>query len=282
MSSDTIAAGTPFSAQKTQQLLAAFRRDGFVHVPGVLQAAEIDALRRAADRLLDDPALQAKENPQRHDRRYVQMHSKDGVETPFILRNTIELDPLFVALLTRQPILGLAEAAVGPDCRFCGQNVLRSPPAVAIENWHVDGGVHFPVPEDVPRHDPRIPPPVLWLTVQIALSDVETLAHGPTQYVPGSHFSGRGPNHQEDPTFEDQGPVSILCKAGDIYLHDPQCWHRGAPNTSTRTRYLMQSQYAVDWAYRRFGWMNRVPVPEKFRREADDRTLQLLGQSRPL
>ena len=62
---------------------------------------------------------------------------------------------------------------------------------------------------------------------------------------------------------------------------DPQCWHRGAPNTSDRTRYLMQSQYAVEWAFHRFGWMNRVPVPEKDLRTSNERLLQVLGRRRP-
>ena len=54
------------------------------------------------------------------------------------------------------------------------------------------------------------------------------------------------------PTFEGRGPTSILCKAGDIYLTNHQCWHRGAPNTSDRTRYVMQLQYAQRWADARF------------------------------
>ncbi|MDE2722950.1 MAG: phytanoyl-CoA dioxygenase family protein [Gemmatimonadota bacterium] len=43
----------------------------------------------------------------------------------------------------------------------------------------------------------------------------------------------------------------------------------------------MQSQYAVDWAFRRFGWMNRVPIPEDARVSASDRLLQLLGGRHP-
>ncbi len=54
-----------------------------------------------------------------------------------------------------------------------------------------------------------------------------------------------------------------------------------APNTSKRTRYLFQTQYAVDWAFRRFGWMNRVPVPESELRRADDSLLKVLGVQRP-
>ena len=78
--------------------------------------------------------------------------------------------------------------------------------------------------------------PVMWITVQVALTDIESIEHGPTQYVPGSHYSGRTPNDQENPVFDGIGPVSAFSKAGDIYLQDPMCWHRGAPNTSDRTR----------------------------------------------
>ena len=275
-----IQSGEPLSEEKTREIVAAFRRDGFAHVPGVLEEEEMRALRDRTDELLDDPRLAEVEDLELHDRRYVQMTRGDD-RKPFILRGTIALDPIFREMLPREPILSLAEAVVGPNCRFCGQNVLRNQTGVAIERWHVDGSVHFPVPDDVPRHDPRIPPPVLWITVQMALTDIDRIEHGPTQYVPGSHLSGRDPNDPENPEFEGRGPVSVFCKAGDIYLQDPQCWHRGAPNTSGRTRYLMQSQYAVDWAYRRFGWMNAVPVPEDERPPAGSRLDQLLGGRHP-
>ena len=39
---------------------------------------------------------------------------------------------------------------------------------------------------------------------------------------------------------------------GDIYFTNHQAWHRGAPNTSDRIRYVMQLQYAQRWADRRF------------------------------
>jgi hypothetical protein len=270
--------GTPLDAERTRDIVTRFRRDGFVHVPGILQADEITGLRDLTDRLIEQWG--DREDPERHDPHYVQRHRhSDGRETPFILRNTIELDPVFPTMLVREPILSLAQAIVGEGARFCGQNVLRNPPGVAIENWHVDGAVHFPLPDDVPRH--AAPPATLWLTVQIALTDVDDVRHGPTQYVPGSHLSGRHPNSTSWPTFEGRGPVSVLCKAGDIYIQDPQCWHRGGPNTSERTRYLMQSQYAVDWAFRRFGWMNRVPVDEQVLRDADDNLLRVLGRRRP-
>lgn len=278
-----IISAEPFEVEKTEAIVEGFYRDGFVYIPGVLTANEVAALRATTDQFFADPDFADKTNPELGDPRYIQLgkHKESGEELPFILRNTIELDGIFRDVLLREPILSLAEALVGPDPKFCGQNVLRNLPGVAIERWHVDGVVHNPLPEGVPRHDPRIRLPVLWFTVQMALTDIELIDHGPTQYVPGSHYSGRGPNDQEHPQFEGREPISIFCKAGDIYLQDPQCWHRGGPNRSERTRYILQSQYAARWAYTRFGLYNRVPVPEDVLRNASDRLLEVLGRSRP-
>ena len=157
MAASPIAKGKPFNDADTRQIVDSLHREGFVHIPSVLEPDEIVALRKKTDSLLDNPVLAAKVNPDLHDRRYVQIKTdtETGAEHPFILRNTIELDPIFLDMLLREPILSLAEAIVGPNCRFCGQNVLRSSAGVAIENWHCDGAVHFPVPDDIPRHDAR-------------------------------------------------------------------------------------------------------------------------------
>ncbi len=275
--------GEPFSTEKTAQIAQQFFRDGFVHIPGVLTDEEVTALRQKTDEFFADPHLAERTNPDLADVRYIQMgaHSDSGEHLPFILRNTIELDPIFRDMLLREPILSLAEAIVGKDCKFCGQNVLRNLPGLSIDRWHVDGSVHFPVTDEMPRHDPRLRMPVMWFTVQMALNDIDSIEQGPTQYVRGSHYSGRHPNDTQNPEFEGNKPVSVFCKAGDIYLQDPQCWHRGAPNRSNQTRYILQSQYAAYWAYWRFSLCNSVPVPEDALQNASDRLLDLLGRSRP-
>ena len=188
MNTTPILPGEPFSEVKTQQIAEQFHRDGFVHIPGVLTSEEITALRDTTDRLFADPSLAERTNPHLADTRYIQVrpHDESGEELPFILRNTIELDPIFREMLFREPILSLAEAIVGEGCKFCGQNVLRNLPGLSIERWHVDGGVHFPLPEDVPRFDPRIQMQVLWITVQMALTDIETIDQGPHSTSPAA------------------------------------------------------------------------------------------------
>ena len=110
-------------------------------------------------------------------------------------------------MLLREPILSLAEAIVGENCKFCGQNVLRNLPGLSIDRWHVDGSVHFPVTDEMPRHDPRLRMPVMWFTIQMALNDIDTIEEGPTQYVRVTHYSGRHPNDQDNPEFEGNKPV---------------------------------------------------------------------------
>lgn len=268
--------------EEMRQIVDTFRTDGYVHVPGVLTTGEVETLKARTEVFFADHKLAERYNPDLADHRYIQTKlDNKGEVRPFILRNTIELDALYRDILVREPILSLAEAIVGKDCVFCGQNVLRNLPGMAIDDWHVDGEVHFSVPDDVPRHHEDTPPPTLWITVQMALTDTEAIEFGPTQYVPGSHFSGHNPNSQKNPEFEGRGPETVFCKAGDIYIQDPQCWHRGAPNLSSRTRYLIQSQYARRWAWWRFSLCNGVPVADDDLEQSSERLLRLLARSRP-
>ena len=146
MANSPILKGEPFSEEKTAQIAEQFFRDGFVYIPGVLTEGEVTALREKSDEFFADPKLAEITNPELADVRYIQMgaHAESQETLPFILRNTIELDPIFRDMLLREPILSLAEAIVGENCKFCGQNVLRNLPGLSIDRWHVDGSVHFP------------------------------------------------------------------------------------------------------------------------------------------
>jgi len=213
-----------------------FFREGCVLIPHVLSADEVDALRAKTD----------------HYAAVAEPGSKhfSFAGNAFVLRYCHELDPLFAAMMTHEPILQVVHAVLGTDAKFNAMNVIRNGQGQAIARWHVDDVLEFPLPPEIDRFDARIRMPLLWMTVQVALSDIDDLAHGPTQFVPTSHYSGRKPT--EPLEFEGHGSQSVFCKAGDIYLTNHQCWHRGAPNLSERVRYLMQIQYAKGWADRRF------------------------------
>ncbi len=238
-----------------------FNREGYVHLPGVLSSAEVAALKDRIDEAFEDPACQSE------DRRYAEIS----------MVRMFELDPMFRDMLVREPIISVIEAILGDNCHVIANNVVRNPPGMAIDAFHVDDVVWFPLPDEIERHDPRMIIPGV-INVQLPMTDVPTVEHGPTQVVPGSHYSGRQPNDTTAPEFEDRGVHSILSEAGDAYLQHGQVWHRGAPNRSDQTRCLLQQCYAARHVSQRFYPFLTYAMPEHVLEGADERLLRVLGK----
>lgn len=266
ISSPIVQDAIPFSPEETEKIKAEFARDGYRLIPGVLQRQEIEALKEGIDRVMDEPRWKESEN----------------LYGTFLGVRLFEVDPVFRDLLVREPIIGIAEAILGKSCHLMAQNAVRNAPGQAIDYFHADVDadldVEFPCPEGLTRHDARYQLPAFRLTIQMLLTDVESIEYGPTEFIPGSHYSGRKPDDARNPNFEDRKPVPILGKAGDIYLHNGQCWHRGAPNTSTRTRYLLQSAYCQRWVAQRFYPFLNYRMPDHVLEGASERLLRVLGK----
>ena len=252
-----------YSPAEIAGYVEAFHRDGFVTVPGVLAPEEIVGLKAAIDRVFDEP-------------RYVDSYnSLEG----YIALRMFEIDaPLFLPLLTREPLITLAETLLGPDCHIIAQNALRNGPGRAVDTFHVDEGPFFPIDNpEIPRHDARLRMPVFVVNCTYALTDIPSAEYGPTQCVPGSHYAGRAHNDPKNPTFEGRGAESILCKAGDLYLFNNQVWHRGAPNTSDRVRYITGAGFSRRFIAQRFFPFVNYQLPKEVMDIADDRTRRVLG-----
>jgi len=215
MSSQTLVApAEPFSPEKNRALADEFMREGCLLIPDVLTQDEVAALKDGIDRVFDDPRAQTTDT-----------------FYGWVAVRLFEWDNIFRDMLVREPIISLMETILGKDCHMMANNCIRNPPGQALDSFHADiQELLWPsMPDEIPRFDARLKFPCHVLSVQIPLTDIESIEYGPTQYVPRSHYSGRAPNDSQNPTFEGQGPVSILCKAGDIYLQHSQVWHRGAP-----------------------------------------------------
>jgi ectoine hydroxylase-related dioxygenase (phytanoyl-CoA dioxygenase family) len=256
----------PFSAAETRRITEDVFRDGYRLIPGVLQPGEIAALKDAIDRMFANP----------------RWRKTDNIYNDFVAVRLFECGNIFRDMLVREPIISLVESILGKSCHLMADGVVRNKPGQAIDNFHADVdevvGVEFPCPPGIPRHDPRYRLPMFRLVVQIPLTDIESVEYGPTEYVPGSHYSGRIPNDSKHPTFEGRGPVPVLCKAGDIYLHHGQTWHRGAPNTSNRRRYLYQLCYSQRWVAQRFYPFLNYKMPARVLKGAEERLLRVLGK----
>jgi ectoine hydroxylase-related dioxygenase (phytanoyl-CoA dioxygenase family) len=258
---DTHPVGSPLDPTAKADLLDRFHRDGFALLPGVL-AEQAPQLRDLVDRAFAEHAVGGSTN--RYD--------------DIVMARMFELDESFQRLLTAEPFISLAEEVLGANCHLVAQNCVRNPPGRAIDVFHADEEVFCTLPSELPRFDARMRMPVFVFTFQILLSDVPTVEHGPTQFVPGSHYAGRQPDDLRDPSFEGRRSVSMLGRAGDVYLHNGQCWHRGAPNTSDRTRYLLQIAYGRRWVANRFHPFIDYRLPDHVRARADERCLRVLGK----
>ena len=182
--------GKPFSAEETQRIVEQFNRDGYYFFGEVFTQEEAATLKALMEQKHNDPRM--------HD------EAGDHIRGVGMMR-MFEYDKTFRDLIVREPYVSLAEAILGEDCHMMSQNALRYGPGQG-GGWHSDDKLHFPLPDDVPRHDPRITLPCFVINVLIPLINIETIDDGPTQVVPGSHYSGRKPPAEENPTFEGKGP----------------------------------------------------------------------------
>jgi hypothetical protein len=252
----------PLSKERTAEIVNTFQRDGVAIVGKVFSADEIAALKAGFDRIFSDPAMEKTNN----------------IYCDFIAVRLFECDRIFRDIMVREPLIGLMETILGPQCHLIANNAVRNKPGQAVDNFHADDEVWFPLPAEVPRFDARMTFPSFIIGCHIALTDIEADEYGPLQYVPGSQYSGRQPDDLKQPRFEGSGPRSVHVEAGTLYLQHPQVWHRGAPNTSTRTRYLLQYAYARRFIAQRFYPFLNYRMPDHVLDGASERMLRILGR----
>ena len=251
-----------FSDARIATIVEEFNREGWVHLPCVLTPDEVAELLAGIERVRRDPTAKS-------------MHHTDS-NWSFV--RLFERERIFRDMIVREPMISLGEALLGPNCHLIADGAVYNPPGIAITRWHVDDGLYFPLPDNIPRHDPGVTIPNLIVNFQMMLTDVPSVEYGPTQVIPRSHYAGHVPNSQKNPTFDGQGPVSIPCKAGDLYLQHSQLWHRGAPNTSDRRRCLYQFSYGDRRIAQRFYPFLNYRVPDHVLEDADERMLRLFGK----
>lgn len=204
----------------TATRLRAMHEQGFVLLPGVLDAQRIARLRTAIDRL----------QPEHWDYTGLVDHYKC----------VFNRDPLWLPYLDPPGVIELAEAALGDDCHVIGQTAWRSHPGFIGADLHLDYLVMELPPELLA--DPAFVLPMQICTAHLYLDDIdEDLC--PTLVIPGSHRAGRQPAAGET-RWQGRAAEPVLCRAGDVLFFRSELWHAGSRNSTTdRVRYLLQVHY---------------------------------------
>lgn len=198
-------------------------RDGVVHLPALLDAAEVAELVADVDRVYqqvppDDRNPQRPEE-EREDYRYEMFNRSAAVQR----------------LVADRRLLDVVEPLLGEDCHVIANTAWRNAPRADDSHggtfWHTDAGPHVPRPAGVPWDD-RIPYPVFAVAMHVYLQDCP-LEAGPTEVIPGSHRSGRpvplDRTSDDRLTCDARVGVVFAAKAGDVVMFASDAWHRRHP-----------------------------------------------------
>ena len=212
---------------------ARFRRDGFLHVPGVLKPAELARFGAAVD--------EAVAVRKRGDTRT--LDEKTPYEQSFLQCQYIWEDFPGVRPLTFHPRIGeLAAALIG---------------AQRIRLWHDQALYKEAGGRETEAHTDQPYWPIAQtdtITAWVPLSDVDE-ASGCMGYVPGSHrakaefvdiFQARGDGEALLARHADTPPVFVRCALGDVIFHHGSTVHMAKANRSAATRRVYTAIYFRD------------------------------------
>jgi hypothetical protein len=209
-----------------------YRRDGFVHIPGLLPADEMPALAAAVD-----AAVATRKT---HDTR--SLDEKSPYEQSFIQCQYLWEDFPAVRPLMFHPALGEALGALlgAEKVRLWHDQALYKEPGGRETDAHQDHA-YWPIAEA----------DTVTAWIPLAEIDHETGCMG---YVPGSHLGevefvdifskpGSGADLVARQAAE---PVWVPCKPGDVIFHHGRTVHLAKPNCSGRMRRVYTGIYFKD------------------------------------
>lgn len=196
----------------TQDQIRQLQVEGYLILPGVIDAAWLEALRTATARQLDlegenaGAEFRKEENAQR-------------------LANLVDKGCVFQQVIGHPELLEAAQAVLGPDFKLGSLNYRAAEPlSNSSQPLHCDMGL-------LPDAKGNAVFNSIWLL------DDFTPQNGATRFVPGSHVSGKLPQQAlADPWAAHPGERLALGAAGDVILMNAHLWHGGTANRTVAPR----------------------------------------------
>jgi len=205
------------AGQLTELDKARLDQDGFLPLPGILDAGRLQAIRRRLAELSAAEGWQAG----------AEVHQEEGTDR---LADLVNKDPVFDVCFTHPKILAAMAYVLG-DFTLSSLNARAALPGHGQQRLHADWGV-------------AVDPGNYRVCNSIWLIDDFTQANGPTRVVPGSHRSAQLPREvMTDPFGPHPGEVKVLGEAGTVVIFNSHLWHGGTRNATDRPRRALHSYF---------------------------------------
>jgi len=230
-----------------QAELDALATDGFVVLPDVLSAGEIDAVKRALAPYLDG--------------KHMGRNRFEGLKTQRVYA-LLAKSPVFADLASHPRVLPLVETLLEPSCLLSSALAIHLGPGSERQELHFDDGPY----SWVSRPRAAIGVSAIW-----ALDDF-TEENGATELIPGSHLWGNERAAADDPRIR-----KVTMRAGSVVVFQGTMWHRGGENRSNAARLAVTPQYCRGWA-RQLENMT-LAVPPEIVARYPRRVQELIGYS---
>jgi phytanoyl-CoA hydroxylase len=202
-----------------------YRENGYVHARGVFDAAEVEEMRAALDRILADVEGTANDAN----------HRWSAAEKETVLKgfhNVQYHDAAFMRAAAHPRMVELLTQLIGPNVQLHHTKMLVKPP---------EKGAPFPMHQDYP-YFPHEQHTVVAASVHLDDTNEE---NGCLRVVPGSHRLGplepTGESNDLDTPLEDG--TAMPAAAGDVLFFNYLTIHGSGVNTSAGTRRNVLFQY---------------------------------------
>jgi ectoine hydroxylase-related dioxygenase (phytanoyl-CoA dioxygenase family) len=225
MTTATTATPTPPAARRLRKLSSEERRtydaQGYVKLPAIFPAAELEAIDQEIDRLLSEPGNDA-----------------GGIHPTWVFQ-VARRSEMARAFAEDERLLSLIEDIVQPGIAIHSTKLVPKPPhSNDVCHWHQDDAFYLKPDDPETYSRTRMS---IWAPLQDAHE-----RNGGLWVVPGSHKWGLEPYHMTDTgqcrkvidreAYADEHAIPVRVQAGDVVLFSALLWHHSKNNETDRVR----------------------------------------------
>jgi ectoine hydroxylase-related dioxygenase (phytanoyl-CoA dioxygenase family) len=228
----------------SDEMVHAYRRDGVIVVPEVLDKSTLEKVRSVLAELVAR-AASVTEHTDIYD-----LEPGHSPENPRVrrIKTPHKVHPIFDEIVRSADVIDILTKLMGPGLRLHGSKLnMKSAQYGSPVEWHQDWAFYPHTNDDI-------------LAIGVLLDDCD-LENGPMLVTPGSHTGKEVWNHHgEDGCFaglidpdliQDEIRRAVPCtgKAGSMSFHHVRALHGSATNTSNRPRNLLLYEVAASDAW---------------------------------